>query len=211
MTASTPTQNPTHAQSASLCHYNEMKRERMTMAATRRVRRLVIPAAVLVILVCSRLVKGRGSLATAHKLRGMDSFQLNENQVVVLEGEKMCDGRPRNHSLAWTSDEDWHSKCHLNWHEASPHGQWTQTEFTKFVERQVGASFKDFQQLPLPLTMIFNELSCQCEGRDCCHGANAMISNVNDEGWMDSICNRVDHALNEVCRRQQRRSQGSEL
>ena len=148
-------------------------------------------------------------MATAHKLRGMDSFQLN--QVVELDEEDMCDGRPRNHSLAWTHNEEWYRKCHLHWHEASPTGQWTQTEFTNFVERQVHTSFKDFQQLPLPLTMIFNELSCQCEGIDCCHGTNAVISTVNSDGWMDSICNRVDNALDEVCRRQQRRSQGSEL
>lgn len=215
----TTQQCSTLAPSAANDHCNDMKQERMNMGA-RRLRQLVPAAASLAIMLCCRLVNGGSSLisnTSARKLRGMDSFRndARESQVMDLV-EDMCDGRPRNHSLSWTAhDEDWHRQCHLHWHEAdslSPSGQWTQTEFTNFVKLQIQTSFTDFKQLPLPLTMIFNELSCRCEGSDCCHGPNAKIEpNTNGDEWMDSICNRVDNALDEVCRRQQRQSQGSEL
>lgn len=217
MTVNGATQHhPTHAPSAARNHCNDMKQERTTMMRNRRFHNL-LPAAALAMMLCSRLVNGRGSLMTtsSRKLRGMVPVVANDAQVVDVVDDDMCDGRPRNHSLAWTHDETWHRKCHLHWHESdslSPFGQWTQTEFTDFVQRQIHTSFTDFQELPLPLTMIFNELSCRaCKGSDCCRGPNAKITAENGDEWMDSICNRVDNALDEVCRRQQRQSQGIEL
>lgn len=136
--------------------------------------------------------------------------------------ESMCDDRPRNASFSHhRNDNAWHRQCHDHWAAAdsqAPIGQWTQEEFTNFVQLQVNhaSSFSEFKQLPLSLKLIFNDLSCKClehEGHhDCCHGANAKISpGPNALKWMDSICNRVDYALDEVCRREQMKARAGEL
>ena len=184
--------------------------------------RQFVLAAALVVLLCGRLANG-GSLSTSHRsLRGTfgtDRYQelTNASEALVEVEKDMCDGRLRNDSLASGHDDDWYRQCHEHWKEAdtvAPAGQWTQREFTNFVQLQSHAEFK---QLPLPLAMIFNEVSCRCvlnESSDCCHGDNAKIAPTDKENntvWMDSICNRVDIALGEVCRRQQKESRGNEL
>jgi len=213
----TAQRHPTHATSAAHYCSKHYQQERRTMRSRHR---QLVPAAVLaMVLTCSHLVMG-GSFSThTHRLRGMASLQdFSKEEQADDVIDDMCDGRPRNISLTWGHDDAWYNECYEHWREAdslSPTGQWTQTEFTDFVQRQIHASFSEFKQLPLPLTMIFNELSCRCvehESHDCCHGPHAKIApDVNVKTWMDSICNRVDNALDEVCRRQQKRAQGSEL
>jgi hypothetical protein len=125
--------------------------------------------------------------------------------------DETCHGRPRNRSLAWGQDEEWYHQCHLHLSQAdtqAPYGQWTMSEFTDFLQLHTHTEFK---RLPLPFTMIFNELSCLClqydhENSECCLGGKARLApdiGVDDGAWMNSICNRVDNALDEVCRRQQ--------
>lgn len=210
----------THAHSAANHCCENLQQERTTMRTRYH---HFFPAIALTMLLCGRLASGGRFLSTNsnRRLRGFDPFQdFTNGSDVVDVVDDMCDGRPRNGSLTWGHhDEDWHTQCHLHWKEAdnvSPGGQWTQTEFINFVQLQIHTSFTEFKQLPLPLTMIFNELSCRCvehSSSDCCHGANAKIvpdTNAVDQ-WMDAVCNRVDNALDEVCRRQQKRAQGSEL
>lgn len=217
-------QHPTHALSAAKqCCKKGISKERTTMRTTGRYRQLMPTLALATIVLCTHLVNGRGgeSVATGsnHGLRGIDSFQdlVAESQGVDVIDD-MCNGRPRNNSMPWGHDDDWYSQCHAHWTRADsipPKGQWTQAEFIEFVELQSHSSFSKFRDLPLPLTMIFNELSCRClahESSDCCHGSNAkIVPGDNVVTWMDTICDRVDNALDEVCRRQRKRARGSEL
>lgn len=207
----------THAPSAPQSRYKAEEAQEGRTTMRKRYRHVMPAAALFLVFTCSRLVKAGSS--NKHRLRGVYSFQAFNNVDEALHViDDMCDGRPRNGSLASGHDDLWSHQCHEHWREAdslSPSNQWTQTEFTNFVQLQSHTTFTDFQQLPLPLTMIFNELSCRCvehESHDCCHGSNAKIlPEDNIDGWMDSICNRVDNALDEVCRRQQQQSRGSEL
>jgi hypothetical protein len=66
-----------------------------------------------------------------------------------------------------------------------------------------------FRHLPLPLTMIFHEMACQCvhhyhTDASCCVGNSASIAAPrmllqDDDDWTRTICRRVDHALDEMC------------
>lgn len=216
--------HPTHAPIAVKGCYKDTSQEEGSMRTRKRDSRQLVPTMALLALImavsCIRHASGGGvtlsSITTIHKLRGMESLPDFTNDEPVNVIDEMCDGRARN--LTWGHDDEWYSQCHEDWQRVDsqvPTGHWTQTEFTNFVQLQAHAPFKEFKQLPLPLTMIFNELSCRClehETSDCCHGPNAKISpGDNVLSWMDSICNRVDNALDEVCRRQQQRARGSEL
>jgi hypothetical protein len=144
---------------------------------------------------------------------GLEATDTADNASEGFNGDT-CQGRPRNRNLAWEHDDNWYRECQLHLLQAdteAPRGQWTPSEFTKFLHLQTHTTLADFKQLPLPFTMIFNELSCRClqydhENSDCCLGDKARIApniDMDDISWMNSICNRVDNALDEVCRRQQ--------
>ena len=122
--------------------------------------------------------------------------------------------------------KEWYDQCREHLQQAdtvAPWNEWTMDEFLVFVQLQLQPQEEEedavqvpylFSHLPLPLVVIFHDLACRCMHEPhmeatCCVGDRARIAaprkyTTTDKmnassSWTRVICQRVDHALDEMC------------
>ena len=124
-----------------------------------------------------------------------------QSTLQIPRDHNLCLGRATNHQRR--RSEDWYQECILHLQQADtiyPYNEWTMSEFVHFVQLHLHTTtLRTFRHLPLPLTMMFHDLACATcpnNSKSCCVGSAATIAATP----IQTICRRVDHALDEMCR-----------